>query len=61
MKYRNRVRKVVYFEATDFKLYEKAALDARPNVDFSAWVNAQCRKACKADARKINNRNNKGE
>ncbi len=59
MKYRNRVITTIAFEGSDLDRYKREAL--RMGVDFNAWVVAQCERTCKRDARKINNRNNKGE
>ncbi len=59
MKYLNRVITTIAFEASDLERYKKAALNM--GLDFNAWVVAQCERTCKRDARKINNRNNRGE
>ncbi len=59
VKYRNRVITTVAFERDALASYRRAALDA--GLDLTAWINKLCARACKPDARKISNRNNKGE
>ncbi len=57
MKYDHKVTHLQAFERADHARYVKAAGKA----GLTAWIQMLCEKECKRDARKINNRNNKGE
>ena len=57
--YKNKVRFLLSMEGADKARYTQAA--ARAGMNLNEWINKLCARACKADARKINNRNNKGE
>ncbi len=57
MKYDSKIIHPQAFERADHARYVKAA----GREGLTAWIQKLCARACKADARKINNRNNKGE
>ncbi len=57
--YKNKVRFLLSMEGADKQRYLQAA--TRAGMNLNEWIVAQCERTCKRDARKINNRNNKGE
>ncbi len=58
-RYNSRVIHRQAFEREAWERYTKTARAA--GLDLTAWIQKLCARACKPDARKINNRNNKGE